>query len=118
MKSQIVRANGRYSSRDRTSAASHQARAAKAVGTIVGVPRGTKNERDCQSKLYPQHAPLKPFRLIQIRSSSSSRASISFSLVGRRRKSANAASANSATAFAFRSRGTLTSERKLIGERL
>src|SRR4051812_19214576 len=116
MKSQIVRANGRYSSRDKTSAASHNARAANAVGTIVGVPRGTKKERDCQSKLYPQHAPLKPFRLIQIRSSSSSRASASFSLVGLRRKSASAASANSAIAFALRSRGTPVNERKLIGE--
>ena len=47
----MVRANGKNSSCPKISAASHKARAAKAVGTIVGVPRGAKKARDCQSKL-------------------------------------------------------------------
>ena len=63
-----------------------KARAAKAVGTTVGVPRGARNERDCQSKLYPQHAaPLFPVKRAASKSSSSARTSVSASTVRKRR---------------------------------
>jgi hypothetical protein len=116
--SHALRAALKYFSPPKTRAASASARTAKAVGTMVGVPCGAKKARPCQSKLYPQHAPLHPASCASSTASNNSRAARSDSDVPVARKRESAANANNAVPFEFRPAGTRASLRKSKGARL